>query len=656
MWLFTRYGFFSVVQKDDADTLTIRAQVKSDLDRLRRYALPTLSPATSQGGTNYPWRATAGKAEFGEAAKHMAEDIGYPSFTDEVALSLGHSRAQGIGKVWTPLAGMPDDLPEEPDTGPLDRLPLDWNFKTSQKVAYGGVLIAADGRLLLREVANHYDGYVWTFPKGRPDPHEAPRQTALREVFEETGVDARILTPIAGEFAGGTTVNRYFLMTFDERAVKLDFNCFETAGLRWAWPHEARDLIAQTSNKMGRKRDLAVLDAALACLPNAPPLKRPVARIENWKRHPLPAARKRLMVDKVYSPTEMACIARGYIPNSMDEKWFIYFEDGRLFLHHSWTGICIYRVDFRPIETGWVMDEVWVNRHPKQYEQTDDVEDGQRLLEMIECHLTRGPDEPYVDGMALAFQQALQPNYLGSPKVVEDLLNPYFELTVDVYKGKATVADLLQDSQRIAKALSTGEGGYTTMPGWHTATSLGGAIIQAFNLDPVQYEGKDLNFIASEGMGAVSMRIGLLLKAFQQDSHADWPQHALPQLNRVHAFICAVLMGTHKLLFSGMTLDSFVWQPVNSTRKTPIKLASLGITPDAQLDFSEDWGPSDDVPTHCIVTDNNKVIYAGEVFSLSAAALKILQASGSKTKSVNGALYWSYEGETLAARRLRLQV
>ena len=53
----------------------------------------------------------------------------------------------------------------------------------------------------------------------------------MREVFEETGVDARILTPIAGEFAGGTTINRYFLMTVDERAVKLDFSCDETAGL-----------------------------------------------------------------------------------------------------------------------------------------------------------------------------------------------------------------------------------------------------------------------------------------------------------------------------------------------------------------------------------------------------------------------------------------
>lgn len=403
MWLFTRYGFFSVVQKEDSDVLTIRAQVKSDLDRLRRHVLPTLAEATSHGGTNYPWRATAGKADFGEAAKRMAEEISYAGFTDEVTLSLGKNRAQRIGKVWTPLADMPDDLPEEDSIGPLDRLPLDWNFKTTQKVAYGGVLVATDGRLLLREVANHYDGYVWTFPKGRTDPGETPRQTAMREVFEETGVDARILTPIAGEFAGGTTINRYFLITVDERTVKLDFNCDETAGLRWAWPQEARELIAQTSNNVGRKRDMAVLEAALACLPNPPPLRRPVARREDWKYlpiKPLPAARKKLDVDKVYTNQEMTGIFCGFVPHSDDDKWVMYYEDGTLFMHRSWTGFCIYRVGFTPVETGWSVADVLANRHPQQqYLQGDDVAEVRFLLEMIDCHLTRDADKPRVDGL-----------------------------------------------------------------------------------------------------------------------------------------------------------------------------------------------------------------------------------------------------------------
>jgi 8-oxo-dGTP pyrophosphatase MutT (NUDIX family) len=557
-----------------------------------------------------------------------------------------------------PMIDASDDFPEEDSTGPLDRLPLDWNFKTSQKVAYGGVLIATDGRLLLREVANHYDGYIWTFPKGRPDPGEAPRKTAFREVVEETGVDARILTPISGEFAGDSTLNRYFLMTVDERAVKLDFVCDETAGLGWAWPQEARELIAQTSNKLGRKRDLAVLEAALACLPTNPPLKRRIARREDWLcTNPMPAARQLLSIDKVYSSSEMTRIHRGFVPESQDDKWFIYYEDGSLFMHRAWGNTCQFRVDFAPVYDGLAISSAWVNRHPKQLrnEHPNDIEDASYLLEMIDCHLIRGTDEPSVDGVVLAFQQALQPNYLGSPKVVSDLLQPYFALAIEKKKGMATFDQVLQENLRVSNALTSGEGGYTVMPGWHTASSLGQTIVKAFVLDPDYYADENLFCIVSEGLSAMSIKFNELLQAFQQDTNAKWIENALPQLNRLHAFVCAVMLGTNGLQFQNLTLKDFVWQKTTIARKPPINLASLGIAPGAQLDFVEDSEDLDEVPTHCIVTDNNKVIYAGEMLSLSAAALKVLQASGAKTKAVNGALYWIFEGETLAARRLRLQ-
>jgi hypothetical protein len=36
-----------------------------------------------------------------------------------------------------------------------------------KKTAYGGVLIDQKGRVLLRKPKVEYDGYVWTFPKGK---------------------------------------------------------------------------------------------------------------------------------------------------------------------------------------------------------------------------------------------------------------------------------------------------------------------------------------------------------------------------------------------------------------------------------------------------------------------------------------------------------
>lgn len=49
-------------------------------------------------------------------------------------------------------------------------------------------------RIPLREPSGHFDGYVWTFPKGRPEGGETtPEETALRETCGETGVLAEII-------------------------------------------------------------------------------------------------------------------------------------------------------------------------------------------------------------------------------------------------------------------------------------------------------------------------------------------------------------------------------------------------------------------------------------------------------------------------------
>jgi 8-oxo-dGTP diphosphatase len=131
----------------------------------------------------------------------------------------------------------------------------------SKKVAYGGVLFDDEGRVLLRKPANEYDGYKWTFPKGRPDSGETPEETALREMEEETGIKARIIGKVPGSFEGGTTENFYYLMSPIEIGLPFDK---ETSEVRWATSEEAKELISQTVNIIGRKRDQMVLDAAIS--------------------------------------------------------------------------------------------------------------------------------------------------------------------------------------------------------------------------------------------------------------------------------------------------------------------------------------------------------------------------------------------------------
>lgn len=92
---------------------------------------------------------------------------------------------------------------------------------------------------------------------------ESPQATAVRENLEETGYRCDIVATIPGEFVGGTTSNKYFLMRSrtGQPEAKPDPN--ETEDLCWAEPAEAETRIRLTRNKKGQKRDLAVLAAAL---------------------------------------------------------------------------------------------------------------------------------------------------------------------------------------------------------------------------------------------------------------------------------------------------------------------------------------------------------------------------------------------------------
>ena len=118
--------------------------------------------------------------------------------------------------------------------------------------------------MLLREVANHFDGYVWSFAKGRPDPGETPRQAALREVMEEMGVAATIVSALPGAYDGNTTRTHYFLMRAHADAVDARFSCAETTCVRWATVAEAQTLLGMTHHATGRARDLAVLKEGVA--------------------------------------------------------------------------------------------------------------------------------------------------------------------------------------------------------------------------------------------------------------------------------------------------------------------------------------------------------------------------------------------------------
>jgi len=136
------------------------------------------------------------------------------------------------------------------------------------KKAYGGVVINANGQVLLREPAGHYKGDFWTLPKGKPESGESPEQTAMGEVLEETGYRAEIIGKIPGSFDGSRTSNDYFLMVPLEDTDHFDG---ETQAIRWASAKEARRLIQLNLKPKRRRRDLRVLKSALSLLRSLEP-------------------------------------------------------------------------------------------------------------------------------------------------------------------------------------------------------------------------------------------------------------------------------------------------------------------------------------------------------------------------------------------------
>lgn len=111
MWVFTPYGFYSVVEKpEDRDTgmLTVRSRVKADLDALRERFMPELGQTISGTGTDYRYRAKIAKSAFSEGMKRVSESVDYDNYKHAVGTRQGYDRARIYARVWTDLLALED--------------------------------------------------------------------------------------------------------------------------------------------------------------------------------------------------------------------------------------------------------------------------------------------------------------------------------------------------------------------------------------------------------------------------------------------------------------------------------------------------------------------------------------------------------------------
>jgi len=443
------------------------------------------------------------------------------------------------------------------------------------KPAAGAVVVEPDGRVWLVAPTNTFGGSKVTFAKGQVHGMDL-RATALKEVFEEAGLRVEIITHLI-DVTRSTTRTRYFLA---RRTGGNPANmCWESQAVMLAPVEDLRSLLTKAV-------DHEVLAALLEQMggwagyfhkgkpaPDLTACKRALApaRRAHWPTLPLPRTRTTLALDIHLDKAEAACLRLGFIPSVMEEKWFAYMEGDTLYEHRSWTGYCIDQVHFVPEGDGLRATHAEVNRYHDQYFNEDDEEDRANITTRVNqlAHMTV-EDRNTEDGFVTAMKASMVPNYLGSPEVVQGLLDPFFmaifqkreALNKPHQEGlQASYLEISRLGDLVTKAFAGEDPAYATIGTWHTPASLGAEAINGFGLDPDYLAGENLYCILSEGVAAIGMKVDELMKAFEQDPFGDLKRDILPKLAETRQFAASVLMGTRSAFFQGKTLKDFTYSP-----------------------------------------------------------------------------------------------
>jgi 8-oxo-dGTP pyrophosphatase MutT (NUDIX family) len=140
-------------------------------------------------------------------------------------------------------------------------------MRSRDEVSAGGVVyrISASGLEVLVCKSSGY--HRWVLPKGLVDEGETHEQAAVREVREETGVNARLIAAL-GEpekyvySRGGMRIFKrvyYFLMTYESGDIA--HHDYEMEDVRWATFEEADQLLAYDGAKSMVRRAQTMIAA-----------------------------------------------------------------------------------------------------------------------------------------------------------------------------------------------------------------------------------------------------------------------------------------------------------------------------------------------------------------------------------------------------------
>lgn len=114
-----------------------------------------------------------------------------------------------------------------------------------------------------------------------------------------------------------------------------------------------------------------------------------IATKEDWEINSMPEKNTVFEIERHFTDEEIENLKFGHIPQEMEDRWFSYFEDNKLYIHRSWSGNCIYIVEFH-FKRKSMFDfkinhhNVIVNRDEDQYSNNDIREDINLVNELLD--------------------------------------------------------------------------------------------------------------------------------------------------------------------------------------------------------------------------------------------------------------------------------
>jgi len=109
-----------------------------------------------------------------------------------------------------------------------------------------------------------------------------------------------------------------------------------------------------------------------------------VVKKSDWKTKPIPDEREDLGYTNFFWDSDAEKIMSGHKPTDMDDKWFIYSENGWVYFVRSWTGHHIFGIQLSGSPAGGArVVASWVNSNTEQHRSQSKEADIQLISNLI---------------------------------------------------------------------------------------------------------------------------------------------------------------------------------------------------------------------------------------------------------------------------------